>query len=73
MEAIRKIIENATTPLMIDLPEAYQNKKVEVIVLPLEEKVEEQPKKYDFSDLFGKMKWEGDALAEQRKLRDEWD
>jgi hypothetical protein len=72
MEAIRKIIENATTPLMIELPESYQNKKVEVIILPLEEK-KEPPEKYDFSDLIGKLEWKGDALAEQRRLRDEWD
>jgi len=54
------------------LPEEYTNHKVEVIVLSLEEK-EEPKKKYDFSDLVGKLKWEGDALAEQRKLRDEWE
>lgn len=28
--------------------------------------------KYDFSDLAGKLQWRGDALAEQRRLRDEW-
>lgn len=27
---------------------------------------------YDFSDLAGKLEWEGDAVKEQRKLRDEW-
>ena len=40
-------------------------------MLPLGDK--EQYKKYDFSDIFGKLQWEGDALAEQRKLRDEWE
>lgn len=30
-----------------------------------------QPK-YDFSDLSGKLNWEGDAVLEQRRLRDEW-
>jgi hypothetical protein len=29
-------------------------------------------KKYDFSDLAGKLRWSGDAVAEQRRLRDEW-
>lgn len=72
MKAIRKIIENTTPSLTIDLPLEYQNKKVEVIVLPLEEE-KEPPKKYDFSDLVGTLEWKGDALAEQRKLRDEWD
>jgi hypothetical protein len=28
--------------------------------------------KYDFSDLVGRLKWRGDAVAEQRSLRNEW-
>jgi hypothetical protein len=27
---------------------------------------------YDFSDLAGTMEWEGDAIVQQRALRDEW-
>ena len=27
---------------------------------------------YDFSDLVGKLQWKGDAVEEQRLLRDEW-
>lgn len=27
---------------------------------------------YHFSDLCGTMKWQGDAVAAQRSLRDEW-
>ena len=27
---------------------------------------------YDFSDLVGRLTWKGDALAEQKRLRDEW-
>jgi hypothetical protein len=74
MDVVRKIIENSTNPLTIYLPEGYENKKLEVIVLLLEEIIEEQSKKkYDFSKFFGKLEWKGDALAEQRKLRDEWD
>lgn len=29
-------------------------------------------RKYNFSDLLGKLEWNGDALHEQRRLRDEW-
>ena len=36
-----------------------------------EAKIENQ--KIDFSDLAGKLSWEGDALAEQKRLRAEWD
>lgn len=28
--------------------------------------------KYDFADLAGKLSWQGDAVATQRTLRDEW-
>lgn len=73
MEPVRKIIEHATNPLTIELPEEYTNQKVEVIVLSLDEKEEQPKKKYDFSRFFGKLEWKGDALAEQRKLRDEWE
>jgi len=72
MEALRKIIEHTSNPLTIELPEEYNNRTVEVIILPLDESGE-STKKYDFSKFFGKLQWKGDALAEQRKLRDEWD
>ena len=29
-------------------------------------------RRYSFRDLAGKLKWSGDAVAEQRRLRDEW-
>jgi hypothetical protein len=29
-------------------------------------------KSYDFSSLVGRLKWSGDAVQEQRKIRDEW-
>lgn len=29
-------------------------------------------RQYDFSDLAGKMKWRGNAVAQQRELRNEW-
>lgn len=28
--------------------------------------------KYDFTDLVGKLQWQGDAVTEQRRMRDEW-
>ncbi len=27
---------------------------------------------YDFSDLSGKLEWKGDAVTQQRTMRDEW-
>ncbi len=48
MEAIRKIIDHSTHEVVIELPENYQHRKLEVIVLQIEEE-KEQKKKYDFS------------------------
>lgn len=31
-----------------------------------------EPSRYDFSDLAGKLEWKGDAVHQQRLLRDEW-
>lgn len=73
MEAIRKIIENASSPLTIHLPPEYENTNVEVIILPFDDEANPKKKKYDFSRFVGKLEWKGDALKEQRKLRDEWE
>ena len=72
MDALRKIIEHSSNPLKIDLPEGYENKKLEVIVLAIDEK-EGIGKKYDFSDVTGKLEWKGNSLDEQKKLRNEWE
>lgn len=72
MEEVKKIIDKATVPLIVDIPNEYKDKKVEVIVRQLQEP-EGPQKKYDFSKFVGKLEWKGDAVAEQRKLRDEWD
>jgi hypothetical protein len=71
MDAVRKIIENSSNPLSIDIPKEYENRKLEVIVLPLDNNAHPK-KKFDFSDLVGNLEWKGDALAEQKKLRNEW-
>jgi hypothetical protein len=43
-----------------------------VIVLNPVSSVEQPLVKYDFSDLVGQLAWQGDAVAMQRRLRDEW-
>lgn len=60
--------------------EKLKNQHVRVIVLS-EQDAHDMPsqptplatgKKYDFSDLAGQLTWQGDALAEQQRVRDEW-
>jgi hypothetical protein len=71
MTAIRKIIRIENTTLQFEVPKNYQGRDVEIIILPLEKKKKKKTR-YDFSDLIGKLHWKGNAVAEQRKLRDEW-
>jgi hypothetical protein len=33
----------------------------------------ERSPKYDFSDLMGRLSWQGDPVTAQRSLRDEWE
>ncbi|MBV5279894.1 MAG: hypothetical protein J0651_01045 [Actinobacteria bacterium] len=33
---------------------------------------QEEKATYDFSALAGRLKWSGNAIKEQRKIRDEW-
>ena len=56
--------------LRLDVPTDLEPGEVELLLVvnPLSGKA----RRYDFSDLAGRLSWAGDALAEQRKLRDEW-
>jgi len=58
--------------LRLDLPTTFSEGEVELVVVinPVDNNVVLD--KYDFSDLVGKLSWQGDAVAEQRRLRDEW-
>jgi predicted deacetylase len=59
--------------LILDVPTEYLSKNIEVVLVINEIKTETSTKKYDFSDLIGKLEWQGDALAEQKRLRNEWE
>ncbi len=52
---------------------ALLNQQVRVIILAQQEPATTTRQRcYDFSDLQGKLAWSGDALAQQRRVRDEW-
>lgn len=71
MLSVRGIYENGEVKLKEKI---NVEKGVPVIVTFLEDMIEkEKPvKKYRFSDLAGRLEWTGDAVAQQRALRDEW-
>lgn len=53
--------------------EQFMNQQVKVIVLSEEKSIQTDSKpRYDFSDVSGKLAWSGDAVAEQKALRNEW-
>lgn len=49
-----------------------RDREIPVIVTFLEDEKKEYPKKYSFTDLVGKLEWNGDPVAEQRAIRYEW-
>lgn len=74
MEVLKLTTEiDETGQLNIKLPTNLEAGEVELVVIinpaPKKEKTHNN---YDFSDLAGKLSWQGDAVATQRKLRDEW-
>lgn len=83
METIKlktKVEKNGN--ITLNIPTKFQNSEIEMIIimneLPLKKKEENNNKttdrnKYDFSKFSNKLNWQGDAVKEQRKLRDEWE
>lgn len=45
---------------------------VKVVSTPTLRNKKQNKPRYDFSDLVGKLQWRGDAVTEQRRMRDEW-
>ncbi|MCA1994571.1 MAG: hypothetical protein LDL41_21385 [Coleofasciculus sp. S288] len=43
-----------------------------IVVLNPVSSGKKQQQSYDFSDLVGRLTWQGDAVTMQRTLRDEW-
>ncbi|MEI6423690.1 MAG: hypothetical protein WCP55_15840 [Lentisphaerota bacterium] len=61
---------------IIKIPPKYKSlysKHLKLIALfPHRRSVASASRKYCFDDLVGKLEWTGDPVAEQRKLRNEW-
>ena len=66
--------------LIIDVSTSLINKDVDILLIIQEKdetslndnEVPKTKKKYDFSHLYGKLEWQGNALDEQKKVRSEW-
>lgn len=64
-----RMVRPTRNRVSFEVPEEYSRYVCKVVLFPFKEK--EKPK-YDFSDIVGKLRWKGDAVKEQRALRDEW-
>ena len=69
MPVIERTVRPKRNRISIEVPHEFNSFDCRVIVVPIQE-VKKQ--KYDFSDIAGKLQWKGDAVAEQRRLRNEW-
>ncbi len=58
--------------LSLDVGKEYKNRTMELVVFDKEEDLTQKKEKPEIDKYFGKLKWEGDPLVEQRKLRNEW-
>jgi len=63
---------DADGTLRLSLPTQLPSGPVEAVVVVESPLPSRDDHKYDFTDLAGKLQWSGDAVAAQRKLRDEW-
>ena len=74
MEVIKLIAKTDESGcLNLQIPTQLATAEVNiVIVLNPVSSVEQPLVKYDFSDLVGQLTWQGDQVAMQRSLRDQW-
>ena len=56
--------------LRLDMPLAQSTTNISLIVIM--EDQQSGKRKHDCSDLVGRLKWRGDAIKEQRNLREQW-
>lgn len=69
MPTIQTVVRPRRNRISLVIPEAYRSYSFQVILVPFKD---DTPKKYDFSDLTGHLKWKGDAVSQQRRMRDDW-
>jgi len=72
MEVIRKIVDLERLRTMIDIPQSFKHSKVEILILPVENKAEQKTEIFDPETFFGvsSIKNIDEAIQE---MREEWD
>ena len=78
IETFMQVLQLTTTIsesgyLCLDIPTQLAPGEVSIVlVLNPISSLQAQKPNYDFSDLAGRLTWQGDAVTTQRVLRDEW-
>ncbi len=69
MPTLERVVRPRRNRISIEVPREFGQYTFKIVMIPI---VKEEKTKYDFSDLVGKLQWNGDAVKEQRRLRNEW-
>ncbi len=71
MEVIRKIVDLDRLRTMIDIPQSFKHSKVEILILPVENKTKQETESFDPDTFFGvsDIKNIDEAIQE---MREEW-
>ena len=69
MPTLERVVKPRRNRISVEIPKRFGKYTFRIVMIPV---VEDEKPKYDFSDLVGRLEWNGDAVKEQRRLRDEW-
>lgn len=69
MPTLERVVRPRRNRISLNIPREFGHYTFRIVMTPI---AKEEKTKYDFSDLVGKLQWNGDAVKEQRRLRDEW-
>jgi hypothetical protein len=72
MEIIRKIVKLDRLRAMIDIPPGFKHSKVEILILPIENRSGKRTAEFDPDSFFGTSNIENIDMAIQ-EMREEWD
>jgi hypothetical protein len=67
---MERVVRPRRNRISLPVPKEYGSYTFRIVMIPIAEDAGKP--RYDFSDQIGKLQWEGDAVKEQRRLRDEW-
>ena len=72
MQFLRAIVESSSMENVVEIPREFKNRKVEILILPLQEK--KKKKEFNPDDFEGVLDLTPEEIgSELREMRDEWD